>query len=487
MNPLLEQVLQRSAAQPQPNFTFNAISAEDCVALNTDNCQIRTEEQFSNNCAPREPLFTNCSSSAGEFETKYFLLKVGSLRASRGMRFDLYGKRRFTKQMFDPVADILVSLYISEFPQFSVTLFASASIKLTTLQKLEFWKCQGIVIQRDDFLPFPSLRVLSFTGGSTIASIEENAFDSLLYLRHITFEGFDTSSELSSGLRSHLNLLHCSVEYKWLRDWLQRREEDITQYFFEFQPCNMTVTLYTIYSCTSGVCRSLAIIIGTVAFRKFLHINSTLIAFIGAFSGESIPSKRTIQRWFSDLRVGRSVLEDLPRNGRRPTAVTPDKIIAVRDFGIGHPHASYAQIRHAVDIGRRTINAAYYVKTCLKKLVRKLRKKRGKIGLRALKLHHNNASSHTCSLTTDFLQQEGLKLLPNPPYSPNLSPCDFYLFPKLNECLRGKLFDTEKELDAAVHCRLQELSKNGFSPVFRAWLSRCEKCIQFGGNYFEGR
>ncbi|OWA51268.1 hypothetical protein BV898_15760 [Hypsibius exemplaris] len=53
MNPLLEQVLQRSAAQPQPNFTFNAISAEDCVALNTDNC------------------------------------KVGSLRASRGMYFDL--------------------------------------------------------------------------------------------------------------------------------------------------------------------------------------------------------------------------------------------------------------------------------------------------------------------------------------------------------------------------------------------------------------
>ncbi|OQV17208.1 hypothetical protein BV898_08701 [Hypsibius exemplaris] len=187
MNPLLEQVLQRSAAQPQPKFTFNAISAKDCVALNTDNCQ------------------------------------VGSLRASRGMFFQLHGKRRFTEQMFDPVADILVSLTISEFPQFSVTLFASASIKLTTLQRLDFWKCQGIVIQRNDFLPFPSLRYLSFIGGSTIASIEENAFDSLLYLRHITFEGFDTSSELSSGLRSHLNLLHCSVEYKWLGDWLQRR------------------------------------------------------------------------------------------------------------------------------------------------------------------------------------------------------------------------------------------------------------------------
>ncbi|OQV13904.1 hypothetical protein BV898_11899 [Hypsibius exemplaris] len=119
------------------------------------------------------------------------------------------------------------------------------------------------------------------------------------------------------------------------------------------------------------------------------------------------------------------------------------------------------------------------------KLVRKLRNKRGKIGLRGLKLHHDNASSHTCSLTIDFLQQEGLKLLPHPPYSLDLASCDFYLFPKLKESLRVKLFDTEKELDAAVHCRLRELSKNGSSSVFRAWLSRCEKCIQFGGDYIE--
>ncbi|OWA55219.1 hypothetical protein BV898_19607 [Hypsibius exemplaris] len=241
-------------------------------------------------------------------------------------------------------------------------------------------------------------------------------------------------------------------------------------------------------------------------FKNGLTPSQCLVRLQKTFAGESIPSKRTIQRWFFDLRAARSVLEDLPRTGRHPTAVTPEKIIAVRDFVIAHPHASYAQIRHAVDIGSSQCTAILKWELGMKKnllsmgpshahggpkaspkLVRKLRKKRGKTGLRGLKLHHDNASSHTCSLTTGFLQQEGFKLLPHPPYSPDLSPCNFYLFPKLKECLRGKLFDTKKELDAAVHCRLQELSKNGFSPVFRAWLSRCEKCIQFGGDYFEGR
>ncbi|OQV23380.1 hypothetical protein BV898_02826 [Hypsibius exemplaris] len=80
MNPLLEQVLRRSATQPKPNFTLSAISAEDCAALNTDNCFLvrhfdRQRGLSSDKCDPDRGLFTSCNSSAGEIETKYFLLK----------------------------------------------------------------------------------------------------------------------------------------------------------------------------------------------------------------------------------------------------------------------------------------------------------------------------------------------------------------------------------------------------------------------------
>ena len=50
-------------------------------------------------------------------------------------------------------------------------------------------------------------------------------------------------------------------------------------------------------------------------------------------------------------------------------------------------------------------------------------------------LLHDNASSHKCEVVTgkSFLVSEKVKVLNHPPYSPNLSPCDFFLFPRLKK------------------------------------------------------
>ncbi|OQV12358.1 hypothetical protein BV898_13386 [Hypsibius exemplaris] len=223
-NPLFEEVLQRSFEQAKPVFHFNKISPENCTSVATDNCGILTGKAFSDNCAPTNPLFTYCQAGAGDFEAKYFLQRIGRLNASRGVILTLSGERGVTKEMFQPVADILVVLQFVKFHQMSVAIFSAAAIRLPILRVLQFYNCTGIVLQRGDFLPFPSLRMVQFLKSSTIASIEDNAFEPLMYLRHITFEhGFDTSSNLSPELKSHLSLLHCSREYKWLRDWLQLR------------------------------------------------------------------------------------------------------------------------------------------------------------------------------------------------------------------------------------------------------------------------
>ena len=46
-------------------------------------------------------------------------------------------------------------------------------------------------------------------------------------------------------------------------------------------------------------------------------------------------------------------------------------------------------------------------------------------------LLHDNASSHKCEVVKSFLASEKVKVLNHPPYSPDLSPCDFFLFPRL--------------------------------------------------------
>jgi len=49
------------------------------------------------------------------------------------------------------------------------------------------------------------------------------------------------------------------------------------------------------------------------------------------------------------------------------------------------------------------------------------------------------APAHTAGVATSVAAECGYELLPHPPYSPDLAPSDFYLFPLLKEHLRGSV------------------------------------------------
>jgi histone-lysine N-methyltransferase SETMAR len=63
-------------------------------------------------------------------------------------------------------------------------------------------------------------------------------------------------------------------------------------------------------------------------------------------------------------------------------------------------------------------------------------------------LHHDNAPSHTSVLTQQFLAKYKMAGIPHPPYSADLAPCDFFLFPKLKLNLKGRRFDTTEEIQS---------------------------------------
>jgi transposase len=52
-------------------------------------------------------------------------------------------------------------------------------------------------------------------------------------------------------------------------------------------------------------------------------------------------------------------------------------------------------------------------------------------------LHHDNAPAHTSLKTTNFVTNNNIIIVLHPPYSPDLAPCDFTLFPKLKMKLKG--------------------------------------------------
>ena len=76
----------------------------------------------------------------------------------------------------------------------------------------------------------------------------------------------------------------------------------------------------------------------------------------------------------------------------------------------------------------------------------------------------------------------GIKTVRHSPYSLDVAPCDFWLFPKL----RGCRYETIEEIKEAVTKVIDTLTQDDFHGAFQKLLERYNKCIAVGGDYFEG-
>ena len=79
----------------------------------------------------------------------------------------------------------------------------------------------------------------------------------------------------------------------------------------------------------------------------------------------------------------------------------------------------------------RIVTGAFYTNVVLKQLEAHFKRRRPKTGLKHLFLLRDNAPAHKVHIVIEFLESEKLNVLPHPPFSPDLAPCDYFLFPKL--------------------------------------------------------
>ena len=70
-------------------------------------------------------------------------------------------------------------------------------------------------------------------------------------------------------------------------------------------------------------------------------------------------------------------------------------------------------------------------------------------GLRGLIFHDDNAKMHRTWIINEFLMENYVQQCENATYSPDLSPCDFFLFSKLKKQLRGIRFNDDNEMVTA--------------------------------------
>jgi hypothetical protein len=68
----------------------------------------------------------------------------------------------------------------------------------------------------------------------------------------------------------------------------------------------------------------------------------------------------------------------------------------------------------------------------------------------------------------------------------DMAPCDVFLFLKIKLELKGRRFDTIEENQAESQRVLDTLDRKEFHKVFQKWRRRWHRCVNAGGNYFEG-
>ncbi|CAH2010986.1 unnamed protein product [Acanthoscelides obtectus] len=229
------------------------------------------------------------------------------------------------------------------------------------------------------------------------------------------------------------------------------------------------------------------------------------------------PHHSTISRWYVEFKLGRVILSDDARVGAPKTAVTQENVDAVRKLIIEDRHMTYRKIEaskklvsrwiplllteeqkaarvnwcqktldhfnsgnktgHIATIPlneKRTVTADRYTTICLPKVITELRKINPE---RRIILHQDDASSHTAQKTRQYLTEENVELLDHPPYSPDLSPNDFFTVPKIKNRLRGQRFQSPEEAVDAFKNAVLDLPANEWKKCFENWFERMQMCI----------
>ena len=112
----------------------------------------------------------------------------------------------------------------------------------------------------------------------------------------------------------------------------------------------------------------------------------------------------------------------------------------------------------------RTIDHQYYIDNCLTPTVKMIKEQRPTSGVKNMKILHANARPHVHKSVEIFLEQEAIAIIDHPPYSPDLVPCDFWLFAKIKHYLDSHL--DAQSLKKQIMAILNSIDKEEYLKTF---------------------
>jgi histone-lysine N-methyltransferase SETMAR len=132
-------------------------------------------------------------------------------------------------------------------------------------------------------------------------------------------------------------------------------------------------------------------------------------------------------------------------------------------------------------------NSHFSTEIILPSIVENFSVARPKLKATATHFHIDNAKPHNSRLSLQKIEEYGFIRVPQPPYSPDLAPCDFFLFGYLKSQLEGKTFSAENSLKTKVERILRDIPITLLCSVMEDWVHRLNQCIESAGDYLSER
>ncbi|PNF25045.1 hypothetical protein B7P43_G06995, partial [Cryptotermes secundus] len=212
-----------------------------------------------------------------------------------------------------------------------------------------------------------------------------------------------------------------------------------------------------------------------------------------AFNDDAL-RKSQVYEWFSHFKSGNMSTEDMPRP-ERPSTGRNDKNIAKIKRAIDEDHRkTIDQLSEETNISwstvQRILTEGLHMRRVSAKFVRHLlgddqRENRVNV-CRDLKSEVQNDPEFLKRIVTGDESCNNMVIVPHPPYSPDLAPSDFFLFPRMKRSLKGKRFRDVDEVKENTLKALNSIQPQEFQHCFEQWQKRWDKCINAHGQYFEG-
>jgi histone-lysine N-methyltransferase SETMAR len=130
-------------------------------------------------------------------------------------------------------------------------------------------------------------------------------------------------------------------------------------------------------------------------------------------------------------------------------------------------------------------NQDYFIDTVLPNLYSEKRRIARRKGLPSFSVHMDNSMCHNGANIIEKLEKKHISRVPHPPYSPDLSPCDFCLFRILEQKMKERVFQSEEQNLAAITQGWNELTFEDIQRVFHNWLEVLIWVTANSGKYYQ--